>query len=162
MSGSLSWGTAAGQRRRKLDVQVSLPPVRRKRNPVQGSMCLADLLASEQLGSPHRRTLQSLPHYDRPGHAAAVAHEAHKATVRALHGYAFEATGGTKPRLPLSVAAGGSLRCMEPWVGPNIARVEGKVPGLDEGARRVGRDLFKSTCARHSTFGRTLQAGEGV
>lgn len=125
-------------------------------------MCMAEMLDSEMLGDVRRRTLQSLPHYDRPRHAAAIAHEAHKSTVRALHGYAFEATGGARPRLPLSVSTGSSLRCMEPWVEPNIARVEGKVPGLDASAKRVGRKLFQSTCARQSSFGRSLRAGEGV
>eukprot|EP00892_Ulva_mutabilis_P011676 jgi/Ulvmu1/8881/UM049_0063.1 len=141
---------------------VSLPAVRRERQPLRSGVCLPELLPSELLGDSQRRTLQSLPRYDRPRVAAAVAHEAHKATVRALHGYAFEATGGAKPRLPLRVAEQGSLRCAERWVEPNIARVEGKVPGLDESARRVGRRLFKSTCHRQSTFGRTLRAGEGV
>lgn len=143
-------------------MQVSLPALHRNRQPVRSTMCLADLLPSELLGDPHRRTLQSLPRYDRPRHDAAIDHEANKATIRALHGYAFEATGGAKPRLPLSVAEGGSLRCMERWVEPNIARVDGKVPGLDEGAARVGRRLFKSACHRQSTFGRSLRAGEGV
>lgn len=141
---------------------VSLPPLRRRRQPLQSQMCMAHLLEAELLGDAQRRTLQSLPHYDRPRHEAAIAHESHKSTVRALHGYAFEATGGARPRLPLSVATGSSLRCMEPWMEPNIARVEGKVPGLDASAKKVGKRLFQSTCQRHRSFGRTLRAGEGV
>ena len=143
-------------------VQVSLPPVRSGRQPVSTKMCTAGLLDSEMLGNAHRRTLQSLPHYDRPRHEAAIAHEAHKSTVRALHGYAFEATGGARPRMPLGVSTGSSLRCMEPWIEPNIARIEGKVPGLDSGARKVAKHLFQSTCPRRSTFGRSLRPGEGV
>lgn len=143
-------------------LQVSLPPLRRRRQPLQSQMCMAHLLEAELLGDAQRRTLQSLPHYDRPRHEAAIAHESHKSTVRALHGYAFEATGGARPRLPLSVATGSSLRCMEPWMEPNIARVEGKVPGLDASAKKVGKRLFQSTCQRHRSFGRTLRAGEGV
>lgn len=134
-----------------------LPPVHLKRFPAKPDIQLP-LLSTELLGDVKRRTLQSLPNYNRTREEQALNRYISRRAVLQHHDLDFVASGFNhhEPAPPLT------LRQQEVYRSPGDPILESKRDLLDATSAQIADHLFVNAWAPQLAFGETLQVGSGV
>ena len=116
------------------------------------------LYACELLGNVRRRTLQSLPAYERLRHEAIIEKRCHRRQIAAAHGTDFTSCGN----MPEPYMLQQSNRNLEPYTGLRDPTIGVKRELMTHGSKRIASHLFVKAWYPQAAFGDSLTDGTGV